>query len=231
MACQVQQSLDQGGLEGGAVYIATDHRFPHQRLFRLSKSLAGQSSSVQAGRLLSNIHVFEAKDLDAQHQCLCYALPHFLDTHPTIRLIVVDSFSCNFRCEDLSVSSKSSLVYDMACSLKKLAAERGLVVLCTNQVSDLVTSTSASFGPSQRFTISLARGGYDFMDPDFYPGKKKPSLGLVWSNMVTTRLCIQKQSSHGPSRREITLLFSPFSKSLTSVPCVLSDLGIQTGSF
>ena len=124
-------------------------------------------------------------------------------------------------------------MYDMGRSLKKLASDFNAVILVTNQVTDAFQEAP------RQISISENRCEIVTIDKEFLPGGKKPSLGLMWSNFITTRICLTKQQStqeynaegengtrSGPSRS----LYIIFSSSVPNrdFPIAITNAGIQS---
>ena len=95
--------------------------------------------------------------------CIRIRLPKLLEQH-SLSLIVIDSIAAPFRCESTNYVKRAEDLREIATVLTTLAQQFNLAVLCINQVT-------ASFEDSSNVL---------------------PSLGLAWSNMVTTRLMIKK---------------------------------------
>lgn len=95
--------------------------------------------------------------------CIRVRLPKLLEQHK-LSFIVIDSVTAPFRCESTNYIRRAEDLREIAMLLTLLAQEYNLAVLCINQVT-------ASFEDSDNVL---------------------PSLGLAWSNMVTTRLMIKK---------------------------------------
>nr|XP_021186357.2 DNA repair protein XRCC3 [Helicoverpa armigera] len=95
--------------------------------------------------------------------CVRVRLRKLLDQHD-LSLIVIDSIAAPFRCESTNYVKRAEELREIAIQLTTLAKEYNLAILCINQVT-------ASFEENTNVL---------------------PSLGLAWSNMVTTRLMLKK---------------------------------------
>ncbi|XP_049877806.1 DNA repair protein XRCC3 [Pectinophora gossypiella] len=94
--------------------------------------------------------------------CIRVRLPKLLEKHK-LSLVIIDSIAAPFRSEYTNYIQRAEELRELALSLIKIAQEHNLAVLCINQVT-------ASFdGP-----------------------EVLPSLGLAWSNMISTRLWLRK---------------------------------------
>ncbi|KOB66101.1 tRNA-nucleotidyltransferase 1, mitochondrial [Operophtera brumata] len=95
--------------------------------------------------------------------CVRVRLPKLLTQHK-FALIVIDSVAAPFRVESTNYIQRAEEMRELAVSLLNLAREFNLAVLCMNQVTGAVDRA-----------VDMV-----------------PSLGLAWSNMVSTRLCLRK---------------------------------------
>ncbi|XP_059053233.1 DNA repair protein XRCC3-like [Achroia grisella] len=126
--------------------------------------------------------------------CVRVRIPKLLNENK-LALIVIDSIAGPFRSENTNYIQRAENLRELASLLIMLAQEYQLAVLCINQVT-------ASFDTADVL----------------------PSLGLAWSNMVTTRLQLKKttevmnltnttlhlnQMSYNVYIRELSVIFSP----------------------
>jgi hypothetical protein len=158
--------------------------------------------------------------LEVQRRVIKYQLPVFAAKN-NIKLIIIDSIACNFRCENISAAIRAEIIHDIGKSLHLLAEKLKAVVLCTNQVSD-------AFARTQKITISASRGPQYFKETDTSESKI-PALGLVWGNFVHTRLFLStapKDSVDRTTSREISVAFSSFLKGGSSL-FQITNQGIQ----
>lgn len=122
--------------------------------------------------------------------CVRVRLPKLM-TQYKFALIVIDSVAAPFRVESTNYIQRAEEMRELAISLLNLAQEFNVAVLCINQVTGAVDK----------------------------PEDMLPSLGLAWSNMVSTRLYLRKTmkmvkikehaveySSH---LRELSVIFAP----------------------
>lgn len=124
--------------------------------------------------------------------CVRVRLPKLLALNK-FTLIVVDSVAAPFRVESTNYVQRAEEMRELAICLLNLAQESNLAVLCINQVTTAFDDT---------------------MD-------MLPSLGLAWSNMVSTRLQLKKTSrtvnvssketdkKYSSSVRELSVIFAP----------------------
>ncbi|KAL5463405.1 hypothetical protein EMCRGX_G032298 [Ephydatia muelleri] len=188
----VQLPLDAGGLAGGAVYVCTEDAFPNKRLLQLSNSFARKYSHIglTANHLTDSIYIEHAATISTLSVLLKFKLPVLL-AEKCIRLVVIDSLAALFRVEFTheQISQRAQLLQAFGAQLHGFADQYGVAVVCVNQVTSEVG------------------------------GGVKPSLGLAWSNMVTTRLIVQRdetlhdseimQEDAIPSVRSLRVAFAP----------------------
>ncbi|KAI5631157.1 rad51 domain-containing protein [Phthorimaea operculella] len=164
-----------------------------------------------------NIFVEHITEANDLLSCLRVRLPKLLEkSDPS--LIIIDSITAPFRCEYTNYVQRAEELREVAVILLSLAQKHNLAVLCINQVT-------ASFDGTDNVL---------------------PSLGLAWSNMISTRLWLKKtNSTHNlrivPSRsstkvpcealkvfiRELCVIFAPDLPNATS-KIIITPTGIQT---
>lgn len=97
--------------------------------------------------------------------CVRVKIPKLLRAKK-ISLIVIDSIAAPFRVENTNYVQRAEDLRSLAIMLIAIAQDFNLTVICINQV-----------------TTSLENSG-----------ESLPALGLAWTNMVSTRLCVTKSS-------------------------------------
>ncbi|KAJ8714076.1 hypothetical protein PYW08_007696 [Mythimna loreyi] len=110
-----------------------------------------------------NIYVEHITEAKDLMSCISIRSPKLLAQND-LSLIVIDSIAAPFRCESTNYVKRAEDLREIATVLTTLAQQFNLAVLCINQVT-------ASFEDASSVL---------------------PSLGLAWSNMVTTRLWLKK---------------------------------------
>ncbi|KPJ18249.1 DNA repair protein XRCC3 [Papilio machaon] len=139
-------------------------------------------------------HIF-VEHLTEPHElfsCIKVRLPRLLEQNK-VSTLIIDSIAAPFRCESTNYMKRAEDLREIAVMLLALAQKYNLSVICINQVT-------ASFEK----TLHVL-----------------PSLGLAWSNLVTYRLCLQKQSENcnailfqkgmqcNHTVRELSVVFAP----------------------
>ena len=157
------------GLEGEALYLDTEGSFSPLRAQAMASALSahlkhqtkGEMAIPSTDEILSSIHVCRAHDSGDQLAFL-RNLPHFLKTHPKVKLVVIDSVAHHFRHDFADFSQRGKILSSMAHSLNTIANDFDLVVLVTNHMT--------------------TRGDQGLV----------PALGEHWYHGVTNRIMLSK---------------------------------------
>ncbi|CAH2094556.1 unnamed protein product [Euphydryas editha] len=127
--------------------------------------------------------------------CIRVRLPKLLKLN-NVSAVIIDSVAAPFRCENTNYVQRAEELKELATNLLYIAQEYNLAVICINQVT-------ACFD-----------GSDDVL----------PTLGLVWSNMITCRLKITKTFQEC---RELTIAFAPHLPSGLVAKFVITKKGIE----
>ena len=130
LCVNVQLPRERGGLEGGALYIDTEHTFRTERIIQMAKHLGLDPKEV-----VKNIIYAEAFTSDHQ----MFLLDHAADVikEHNIRLIIIDSLTAHFRSEYVGRESLAERQQKLSRHLHKLirlARAFNAVAVVTNQV-------------------------------------------------------------------------------------------------
>jgi len=185
LAINVQLPEAFKGAAGEAIYIDTEGSFTTERCAQMAKSFSIHLTKIaaqkkDAGRIaaaaattpdsiLSRIHLFRARD-NVEQLAIVDALPSFLDAHPSVRIIIVDSVTFHFRQDFADMAARTRQLAQMAQSFMALAGERKLAVVLMNQV-----------------TTKIAAGGQGT--------RLVPALGDSWAHAATSRVILYWQNS------------------------------------
>jgi DNA repair protein RadA len=129
-AVTVQLPKDQGGLEGGCLYIDSENSFRPERVIQIAKKLGLDPEAV-----LKNIHV--ARAYNADHQMLLAEKTADMIKENNIKLVIVDSLTSQFRSEYVgrgTLAERQQKLNKHMRTLQKLAEMNNIVLLVTNQV-------------------------------------------------------------------------------------------------
>ena len=167
------------GIGGEAVYIDTEGSFMVERCLQMATALCRHleaaarrkndparhqaASEMTPEKILKGIHLFRCRD-SVEQLAVMEILPSFLEQHPSVRLIVIDSITFHFRQDYEDLALRTRHLNDMAQKLMALAGERQLAVVMMNQV------TTKVLGKSQSRLV--------------------PALGDSWAHAATMRIIL-----------------------------------------
>jgi DNA repair protein RadA len=141
LCVNVQLPEDEGGLDGAAMYIDTEHTFSIERIIQMSRFRGLNPDSA-----LKRIVYAEA--LSSDHQILLVEKCDEIIKKYGVRLLIVDSLTAHFRSEylgrEMLVERQQKLARHMF-KLFKLARAFNLAVVVTNQV---MARPDSFIGPS-----------------------------------------------------------------------------------
>lgn len=144
LAVTVQLPLEEGGLDGGCMYIDTEKVFNADRCMEMAKRFPSLDSDTIFKRILV------AKAHNSVHQMMLLDHSDKIIKENNIKLIIVDSLTSHFRSEYLgrgTLAPRQQLINKHMHKLKRLAGAFDAVAIVTNQV--LATPTEyAGYEPS-----------------------------------------------------------------------------------
>uniref|UniRef100_A0A7S1SLP5 DNA repair protein RAD51 homolog 3 n=2 Tax=Tetraselmis chuii TaxID=63592 RepID=A0A7S1SLP5_9CHLO len=204
-----------GGLQGEAVYIDTEGSFMMERLLditdavvdhvhNLGRRATSEECKTQAERfsresVLHGIHYFRVHDA-AEQIAVTNTLPQFMDNHPKVCAIIVDSITFQFRQGFQDMAQRTRLLAQMAQQLMQLAESKGIAVVLINQVTTKVRQERTGGGGSRLV----------------------PALGDSWAHAATSRVILFWHEG----QRFAHLHKSP-SRPSTTVPYAVTAAGIR----
>jgi hypothetical protein len=186
------------------------------------------------------IYYYNCSDLETQDHILTYQLPVVLSRYK-VRLLILDSVTSNYRAEFDRVTSsqiknsqpahmaqRSKDLRKLAGTLKNLATEFNVAVVAVNQVTDTFKRTSSQGVSSQEEELLSfdyqARWFDGIVDENGVEMGKKPALGLVWTNLVTARIMLVRDT---PGQTRMRVVFSPYAKPGSIVYAISTEAGIH----
>ncbi|XP_041349752.1 DNA repair protein RAD51 homolog 3-like [Gigantopelta aegis] len=195
-----------GGLGGEAVYIDTEGSFIVERLADIARAttqhcqhiasmdksaeLKEEAESFTLEKILSGIYCFRCHDY-VELLATIHLLPKFINQHPKVKLVVIDSIAFHFRHDFEDLSLRTRLLTSLAQSFIKMATEFKLAVVLTNQMT---TRFRGSEGASSSHLI--------------------PALGESWAHASTIRVILYWDDNHryallykSPSKKEAVVKF------------------------
>lgn len=214
LSVNVQVPISCGGLDGEAVFIDTEGSFFVERLEAMAKATvlhcdrllnkfrqdggaaATDESEFTMEKVLKGIHYYRCTNY-VEVIALVNVLPRFLEVHPKVHLIVIDSISFHFRYGfEKSFDRRTRLLNGLTQSLVKIAQEFDLAVVLTNQMTTKATNEKG---------LTLV-----------------PALGESWGHSCTIRLIL----SFEENKRQAYLFKSPWRQDDTA-PFQITKSGIR----
>ncbi|KAA3674121.1 RAD51-like protein 2 [Paragonimus westermani] len=194
-----------GGMDGEAVFVDTEGNFVPRRARQMAEALVEHcrrhlvmtadavpseldrdEHCPSVDSLLSGIHYIRATD-HVELLAACQRLHQFCESHPKVRLIVVDSIALPFRYDFDDIPQRNRMLVCIAQCLLKVAGHQNAAVVLTNQVTTRMHS-KLSDGPSGS-TSHLV-----------------PALGESWGHVCSVRVFLTRLAD---STRHIKLLKHP----------------------
>lgn len=143
MCVQVQKSKEEGGLEGGAIYIDTENTFRPERIVSIANA-----NGMDPQKVLDNIIV--ARAYNSAHQTLILEEVGPIIEQNNIKLIIADSAVGLFRSEYLgrgTLSNRQQKLNHFVHLLSRIAETYNIAAIATNQV---MASPDVFFGDPTR---------------------------------------------------------------------------------
>lgn len=179
LAVDVQIPVAFGGVGGKAVYVDTEGSFMvdraadiaaatvnHIRLMaqrrpHLAAELEAMDLTVDS--MLDGIYYFRIHD-SIEQVALVNMLDQFLQVHPEVKVIIIDSITFHFRQDFKDMAHRTRVLTQMAQDLMAVAERHALAVVMMNQVTTKVMDEQDS--------------------------KLIPALGESWGHAATTRVIL-----------------------------------------
>ncbi|CAG9460369.1 unnamed protein product [Pedinophyceae sp. YPF-701] len=184
LAVDVQIPSEFGGLAGKAVYVDTEGSFMVERAQEIAaacvRHLSRLASATQSAErraaaqavteraLMAGIHYYRVHD-HTEQLAVVEQMPAFLDAHPDVRLLVLDSVTFHFRQGFSDMAMRTRVLVQMAQRLVALAEDRNVAVVLMNQVTTKFTGEGLS--------------------------RLVPALGDSWAHAATNRVILFWQGS------------------------------------
>jgi DNA repair protein RadA len=143
LCVNVQMPLEEGGLEGHALYIDTENTFRPERITQMA-----EAKGLDPEEVLRKIHV--ARAFNSNHQMMLVDKAADVAKQYPIRLIVVDSLTAHFRAEFVgrgTLANRQQKINKHMHDLLRLGSLNNAVICVTNQVS---AKPDAFFGDPTR---------------------------------------------------------------------------------
>ena len=166
LAVKVQQEISNGGLNGNAIYIDTEHKFSAERISQIACSIGLDDKHV-----LENIQLIRPFDSSQQEKSL-HLIMSLLEESKSEKLIIVDSIIRHYRSEFSgreSLPERQHRIYKSMRLLANIAELYGVAVVVTNQIQtkpdywsgDGKLSTGGNVvAHASTYRIQLSNSGY-----------------------------------------------------------------------
>jgi DNA repair protein RadA len=129
-AVTVQLPKEQGGLEGGCLYIDSENSFRPERVIQVAKKFG-----LDVDETLKNIYV--ARAYNAEHQMILADKAGEMIEDKNIKLVIIDSLTAQFRSEFVgrgTLAERQQKLSKHMRTLQKIAEMQNVAILVTNQV-------------------------------------------------------------------------------------------------
>lgn len=214
LAVDVQIPNEFGGVGGEALYIDTEGSLTVERLSQLCAAVVEHLQKIARNKrrqglahldaavptqedFLGGVHVWRLHD-HVEQLAAVRTLPSFLEVHPEVKLVVMDSVAFHFRHAFQDMSVRTRMLSRMAQQLNEVAQQHSLAVVLVNQMTTKVVTGRA--GES-----SLV-----------------PALGESWAHATTNRILLLWKGKY----RFAELLKSPRLPNKTA-PFTVAGVGIR----
>ncbi|MHA2244771.1 MAG: DNA repair and recombination protein RadA [Candidatus Hodarchaeales archaeon] len=167
LCLNVQQPLEEGGLEGKALFIDTENTFAPARVAEMSYSF--EDDPKKRTKFLEQIYVSRAYNAD--HQIQIVEKADKIIEENEVRLIIIDSMASHFRAEfpgKDNLPRRQQMLMAHAETLQRLAESYELAVMTTNQI---LSNPDSIFSGTSNL---------------------EPALGFAWGHRPTHRILLRK---------------------------------------
>ncbi|XP_028169570.1 DNA repair protein RAD51 homolog 3-like isoform X1 [Ostrinia furnacalis] len=137
-----------GGLNAEALYVDTNTNFTPQRFKEIVSASQTKCQQLLETPIVSNkdplhrLHYINAFGLE-KFCATMYRMPSVIEDHPQIKLIVIDSITFPFK-EGITPSQRTGLLFRQMAELQRLAVEKQIAVVVTNEMSTRVGLSTGS---------------------------------------------------------------------------------------
>jgi DNA repair protein RadA len=145
LCCLVQQPIEQGGLDGGVVYIDTEGTFRPERISEIAENRGYDPAAI-----LSRIMVARAYN-SAHQELIVRDLGRMIEKHK-VKLVIVDSAVAHYRAEFLGrgvLAERQQRLNRFMHALLRTAEVYNIAIVLTNQVQ---AAPDSFFGDPTRAT-------------------------------------------------------------------------------
>ncbi|MFH1107501.1 MAG: DNA repair and recombination protein RadA [Candidatus Micrarchaeota archaeon] len=132
LCVNVQLPVEQGGLDGGALFVDTENTFRPERLIQMAKA-----KGLDPDAALKRVHV--ARSHNSDHQMLLIEKCDETIRENNIKVIIIDSLTSAFRSDYIgrgNLAERQQKLNKHLHALQKLADRYNLIIYVTNQVME-----------------------------------------------------------------------------------------------
>ncbi|KIR51009.1 RAD51-like protein 2 [Cryptococcus gattii Ru294] len=190
--------------KGEVLLIDTEGSMTSERLFKAAQRVHGDTKTLKS--FLKGFHLVRIFS-QAQMISFIYGLSDWLESHPTVNLVVIDTLSFHFRQPGLDLAARRKIM-ELRIRCKQTinhatALRRCAVVVCNQLATKLFTAESkpASFETSDRAVLM-------------------PQLGDWWTTNKTLRLVVFR----GGGGDELRYVYASMSGSNKNIPWAAFDI-------
>jgi RAD51-like protein 2 len=200
----VQLPAEFGGLEGQAIYIDTEGSFMVERCAQMADAFISHlqrivrhkndlvklaaASRVTKETVLANIHYYRVRDATEQ-VAVVETLPLMLESHPTIKVIIIDSIAFHLRSEYTDMSARTRSLAEMAQKLMALATAKEVAVILMNQVTTKVIKVHNNINNNGGRDRQQQGAGSSCNNLTTVT-RLVPALGDSWAHAATNRIVL-----------------------------------------
>ncbi|EAL23236.1 hypothetical protein CNBA3520 [Cryptococcus deneoformans B-3501A] len=189
--------------KGEVLLIDTEGSMTSERLFKAAQRIHGNTDTKSFLKGFYLVRIFS----QAQMIAFIYTLSDWLESHPKVNLVVIDTLSFHFRQPGLDLAARRKIM-DLWIRCKQTinhatALRRCAVIVCNQLATKLFTAENkpASFGTSDRAVLM-------------------PQLGDWWTTNKTLRLVVFR----GGSGDEFRYVYASMSGSSKNIPWAAFDI-------
>merc|ERR1719491_754986 len=211
---------EDGGLNAKAIYLSTEGPVNQGRFDQLHSAYRQRFPDIDFGE---RIMLKDVKAEIEQKKSLFQLLPVEVQRN-NVKLVVLDSISTFYRPQTDYISRAKEM--NATCQhLRRLSLDSAMKVVLINQVTDVFGDDALFMASSFGSVLSSNR-------------KVKPALGLAWSNIISSRIMLAKNTvtrqnsldpdalAHSITTRQMHSVFSPHTPSAWA-NFEISDAGIS----
>jgi len=212
-------------LEAPVIFICSERNFPSDRLCEIAMERGGVKGDLDRetalqDTLLGSV-VVESVRCVSEAMALFESRLEWLvrQIHP--RLIMVDSIAGVFRYDMDDIKARAPLLLRVARCLKRVGSLFDVGVVVLNHARDQFSPSQTTFLPYDNAPPSSRMG----RGPSAFTKQvHSPSLGMVWSQCVGTRILLMKHPA--TSKRRAQVLFSSYLPE-SSAEFVITSNGVE----